>query len=176
MFTQYSKTLKYVYRFAAASHGEQKRKYTGEPYIAHCFSVAERVKNNGGGSEEMMCAALLHDVIEDTDLTSEDLVHYLLGLNEITIEQVHNIHKWVLELTDVFTKEEFPTLNRATRKILEAKRMADVSPEAKEIKFHDLEDNEKSVKEYDPNFYKVFKKEKEYLLKCMGFGAQDSKQ
>jgi (p)ppGpp synthase/HD superfamily hydrolase len=50
--------------YAAALHGEQRRKVGGEPYIAHLLAVAALVLEYGGGEEEAI-AALLHDAVED---------------------------------------------------------------------------------------------------------------
>ncbi|MCI5969039.1 RelA/SpoT family protein [Helicobacter sp.] len=58
--------------FATEAHKLQKRK-SGEPYIVHPLLVACIVLHFGG-DEVMVCAALLHDVVEDTDYTLEDVV------------------------------------------------------------------------------------------------------
>jgi len=52
-----------AYWFAAKVHQEQKRK-SGEPYIIHPVEVA-RVVYEIGGNEDMICAAFLHDTLED---------------------------------------------------------------------------------------------------------------
>lgn len=53
-----------------AHHGQTDK--SGVPYIFHPFIVAEKTFLNGGG-EYAVCAALLHDVVEDTDISFEDL-------------------------------------------------------------------------------------------------------
>jgi (p)ppGpp synthase/HD superfamily hydrolase len=58
--------------FAAKAHGEQKRRYTGEPYICHLISVASTVARFGGSTVAVE-AALLHDVLEDTPTTYDEL-------------------------------------------------------------------------------------------------------
>ena len=50
--------------YAIAAHQTQVRKGTSIPYVSHLFAVAAIVMENGG-DEELACAALLHDVIED---------------------------------------------------------------------------------------------------------------
>jgi len=50
--------------YAVTSHQGQVRKGTSIPYVSHLFAVAAIVMENGG-DEELACAALLHDVIED---------------------------------------------------------------------------------------------------------------
>ncbi len=65
------KLIKRAYDFAKEKHGEQLRK-SGEPYIIHPVQVAY-ILSTLGLDESTICAALLHDVIEDTDITLEDL-------------------------------------------------------------------------------------------------------
>ena len=50
--------------YAAALHAEQRRKVSGEPYLAHLLAVAAIVMEHGGDEDEAI-AALLHDAIED---------------------------------------------------------------------------------------------------------------
>jgi hypothetical protein len=58
--------------FATRMHGKQQRKYTGEPYVLHCLEVARMVAQVGG-TPAMIAAALLHDVVEDTEASVEDV-------------------------------------------------------------------------------------------------------
>ena len=60
-----------AYHLANSKHGNQCR-MSGEPYIIHPMNVAY-ILANLGMDDETLCAALLHDVVEDTDLTNEDL-------------------------------------------------------------------------------------------------------
>jgi len=53
-------------RWATAAHGYQKRKDSGIPYIAHPISVMRLLSNIGITDTEMLAAAVLHDVVEDT--------------------------------------------------------------------------------------------------------------
>jgi hypothetical protein len=57
--------------FATRMHAGQQRKYTGEPYVLHCLEVARMVAEIGG-TTTMIAAALLHDVVEDTEASIED--------------------------------------------------------------------------------------------------------
>ncbi len=61
-----------AYEFAKKAHGDQKRKYTEEPYIHHPVAVAGKIKILGL-AENMVCAALLHDTLEDTETTESQL-------------------------------------------------------------------------------------------------------
>ena len=60
-----------AYRLAEEAHGGQQRQ-SGEPYISHPLAVAEILVGLGMDSD-CICAALLHDVVEDTDITLEVL-------------------------------------------------------------------------------------------------------
>ena len=67
-----SKLIKKAYDFAVSNHGNQLRK-SGEPYIIHPLHVAY-ILSTLELDDETICAALLHDVVEDTPVTNEDLV------------------------------------------------------------------------------------------------------
>jgi (p)ppGpp synthase/HD superfamily hydrolase len=61
-----------AWRFAAEHHGEQLRPTLLEPFIHHPERVAELVAE-AGGTPEMVAAALLHDLLEDTPIAPADL-------------------------------------------------------------------------------------------------------
>ena len=65
------KLIQRAYNYAVEKHGDQKRK-SGEPYIIHPTNVAYTIAELGL-DEKTICAALLHDVVEDTDATYEDI-------------------------------------------------------------------------------------------------------
>ena len=67
-----SKLIKRAYDFAVGHHGDQKRK-SGEPYIIHPLNVAY-ILSTLELDDESICAALLHDVVEDTKATHEDII------------------------------------------------------------------------------------------------------
>ena len=78
--------------FAAQKHRDQRRKDKhASPYIIHPISVALEIAQTGGVDDpEILAAALLHDTIEDTETTSEELK-----------EQFgKQVCKYVLEVTD----------------------------------------------------------------------------
>ena len=147
--------IKRALEFSTAAHAAvgQKRKYTGDDYIVHPIAVSEIVAAFGG-TKEMVAAALLHDTVEDTNVTRE----------QIAEEFGWKIFKLVVELTDVTKPEDG---NRATRKAIEAKRLGMASKEAQMIKLADLIDNTKTIFKYDPKFAKVYRQEKIDLLEAM---------
>ena len=61
-----------AFNFANQAHKGIKR-HSGEPYIMHPLAVAQIVCNEIGLGSTSICAALLHDVVEDTDYTVEDI-------------------------------------------------------------------------------------------------------
>ncbi|MDO8627020.1 MAG: HD domain-containing protein, partial [Candidatus Diapherotrites archaeon] len=78
------KLIEKAFYFSAKAHKDQKRA-SGEPYIVHPLAVAEYLLSEGFGSD-VACAALLHDVLEDTDVTDSELKkefgHEVYGLVE----------------------------------------------------------------------------------------------
>lgn len=147
--------------FATLKHHGQVRKYTGEPYVTHCVAVAEEVRRRGG-SPEVVTAALLHDTLEDTETTGVELLDKFGPV----------VARLVEELTDEFTKQKYPELNRAQRKLAEAARLGQISASAKLIKLCDLADNTRSIVEHDPDFAVVYLREKAAVLEAMGYGSE----
>jgi (p)ppGpp synthase/HD superfamily hydrolase len=148
--------LNEVLKFATKAHGDQKRKYTNDPYINHPIAVAEIVETVPH-TQEMIAAALLHDVVEDTDVTL-DQIKDKFG------SKVSDLVGW---LTDISRPEDG---NRRTRKALDREHSANAPAEAQTIKLADLIHNTISIAEHDPNFWKVYKEEKIELLKVLTKG------
>jgi (p)ppGpp synthase/HD superfamily hydrolase len=146
--------------FATKAHGDigQVRKYTGDPYIIHPASVAKRV-SKVSNDENLVVAAWLHDTVEDTEATLEDIQN----------EFGKDIHDLVESLTDISTPKDG---NRAKRKEIDRQHTALGSPGAHTVKLADLIDNADSIMEYDQGFAKVFIKEKKLLLEVLSDGDQ----
>jgi guanosine-3',5'-bis(diphosphate) 3'-pyrophosphohydrolase len=62
-----------AFEFAREAHRGQERKGDGTPYIRHPKEVARLLSDAGHADEELLAAAFLHDVVEDTDTTLEEL-------------------------------------------------------------------------------------------------------
>ena len=141
--------------FATAAHAAvgQTRKYTGEPYVVHPIEVSNIVAE-AGGTDAMVAAALLHDVLEDTKVTF-DVLEAEFGLE---------VAELVLWLTDVSKPEDG---NRSTRKALDRQHSAAAPAEAQTIKVADLISNTRSIVAHDPNFAKVYLEEKRLLLEVL---------
>ena len=142
-----------VLKFATLAHGDQKRKYTGDPYIVHPIAVSEIVKTVAH-TDEMVAAALLHDVVEDTPVT----------IDEIKIKFGSKVAELVGWLTDISRPEDG---NRKTRKTLDRKHSAEAPADAQTIKVADLIHNTDSIERHDPSFWKVYKQEKIALLSVL---------
>jgi guanosine-3',5'-bis(diphosphate) 3'-pyrophosphohydrolase len=61
-----------AYEMAASAHRGQRRKDDGTPYITHPVAVAGLL-HDAGFDDELIAAALLHDVVEDTDMDSDEV-------------------------------------------------------------------------------------------------------
>ena len=144
--------------FATAAHAAcgQLRKYTYEPYIVHPAEVASIVRSVPH-TDEMIAAAWLHDVVEDTGVTIE----------VIRAEFGAEIAELVGWLTDVSRPEQG---NRATRKAIDRAHTAMASAEAQTIKLADLISNCTSIVEHDADFAKTYLEEKRLLLEVLTKG------
>jgi (p)ppGpp synthase/HD superfamily hydrolase len=153
--------LTQVSEFAKAGHESinQRRKYSGEPYHTHVFRVADKVQTHGF-CPAVIAAALMHDLIEDVNVYPYNEE----GIKEKFGERVCNL---VLELTDEFTSANYPNINRAGRKKLEADRLSKISFSAKAIKLADLIDNTQDIVANDPGFARKYLQEKEEILHLM---------
>lgn len=138
--------------FATAAHAAvgQTRKYTGEPYVVHPIEVSELVASVNG-TEAMVAAALLHDVLEDTEVTV-DLLEEQFG---------SKVADLVLWLTDISRPKDG---NRGARKALDRQHSAAAPAAAQTIKVADLISNTRSIIAHDPGFAKVYLEEKRLLL------------
>lgn len=145
-------------RFAAEAHEGigQVRKYTGEPYINHPAAVVELV-GSVAHTPEMLAAAWLHDTVEDTPVTLQDIERTFGSVVAVMVEG----------LTDTSKPEDG---NRAARKAIDRARIANTSPEVKTIKLADLIDNSRSIFSYDRQFAKVYLAEKLLLLEVLKEG------
>jgi (p)ppGpp synthase/HD superfamily hydrolase len=159
--------LEYVKEFADQSHGKQVRKYTGERYIVHPVRVMEMTSEY----QNDICAqaaALLHDVLEDTPVTPEDMAQALRQV--LDEKEVSRVMKLVIELTDIFVKERYPGMNRKSRKEKETERLSHISADGQSIKYADLIDNVNDIVRQDTDFAKIYVREARKMLLVMTAG------
>lgn len=147
-----------AYVFANIAHESigQKRKYTGDPYITHPVTVSAIVATVGH-TQVMLAAALLHDMVEDTPVTIEDIEREF-GL------EVAELVAW---LTDVSQPTDG---NRAARKAMDREHVAIAPAAAQTIKLADLIDNSASIMAHDPKFAPAYLSEKAQLLAVLKKG------
>ena len=109
------KMIRLAFDTAVEAHSEQRRK-SGEAYIFHPINVAKIVAHQIGLDATSICAALLHDVVEDTQFTLEDIerlmgntvakiVHGLTKISSLKKDknislQAENFRKMLLTLND----------------------------------------------------------------------------
>lgn len=155
--------IDYVIEFMRKAHAGQKRRYTGEDYAEHPLSVARTVRDVVGDAEyrlDAIAAAMLHDTVEDTDITIDDI------RNEFG-DYVAELVGW---LTDVSKPEDG---NRKARKAIDRLHIADAPELAKTIKLADIIDNiGGAITEHDPHFAKVYMLEKAELLPALVGGDE----
>ena len=125
-----------AYHFAAARHVNQRRKgEAAEPYMNHLTEVAELVAEATRGADpEVIIAAVLHDTVEDTETTLED-VRAAFG------ERVAGL---VAEVTDD------KSLPKQTRKELQIEHAAHASRGAQIIKLADKTSNLRALASSPP--------------------------
>lgn len=145
--------------FARKAHGEQRRKYTDEPFIEHPKRVAELVRMVSH-TPNMICAAYLHDVVQDTTVSLQ------------TIQRVfgNTVGKLVGELTSEFVKEKYPRMNRRWRKEKETRRQKTMSADAKTIRLAEVIDNIPGIIKHDPAFAGKYIEEIEALMEALQGG------
>lgn len=162
-----NETLEKIKQFADQAHGDQMRKYSNERYIVHPERVMKLVREYTDDLP-MLAAALLHDVLEDTPVKKEEIHDFLLSVMDK--QQAAKTVKLVEELTDLYTKENEPRLNRKKRKAKEAERLGEVSSEAQTIKYADMIDNSIDITQNDKDFAPLFIRENKNLLNFMDKG------
>jgi len=147
--------LERAMRYGLSFHKGQVRKNTGIPYFVHPMAVME-ILSTVTNDEDILCAAILHDVIEDCGQTRE-VLEVLFG---------KRVSDLVYELTKQTTLESG---NRATRKALEVERLSKVSDDAKMIKLADTIHNTMCVmrEDVDEDYKDLFCEERADLLEVL---------
>lgn len=128
-------------RFAARKHRQQRRKGAEQdPYINHPIELLNILANHAGITDPVvLLAALLHDTVEDTDTTFEELT------TQFGAEVAHVVK----ELTDD------KTLPKATRKQLQVEHAPHMSERAKLVKLADKTSNLRDIANSPPPDWSV---------------------
>jgi guanosine-3',5'-bis(diphosphate) 3'-pyrophosphohydrolase len=159
--------LDQIIEFADKAHGEQRRKYADERYIAHPVRVMQtcrRVTEDLG----VLAAAVLHDVLEDTEVRKNELKNFLVSVMPAVLAS--RTLQLVVDLTDVYVKKDYPKMNRRTRKAKELLRLEKTSPDSQTIKYADIMDNTREIVKHDADFADVFLRECRAILRKLDKG------
>lgn len=146
--------------FCMAAHCAvgQKRKYTEEDYYHHPIEVANLVFEHAlHWNSAMLIAAVLHDVVEDTQVP----------LSLIKSQFGSEVAALVDQLTDVSKPEDG---KRSIRKAIDRDHTAKASHQAKTIKLADLISNTRLITARDPKFAPAYLAEKRQLLEVLKEG------
>lgn len=145
-------------------HAGQTRKWTNEPYFNHVKQVAE-ITAKMGGSPHAVAAAYLHDVLEDTNTSYAELWAELI-CEGVSDDDADLICSYVWFMTDRFTSDVYPSLNRTKRKQLEAERIVSECDNADKaiLKVADWDSNSPSIQANDPDFWEVCLREKALFM------------
>ena len=157
-----------MYELAAHWHSGQTRKYSGDPYTVHLLEVARQIKELTG-NYVLVCAALGHDLFEDTACRQEDIWKALKAAG-FPREDRKTVIDLIFELTDEYSKAKYPRLNRRARKTKEAERLGTVSRYAQTIKYADIINNALDLAVADPGFARVYVRETIQILQLMNKG------
>ena len=144
------------YAINAHKRIDHRRKYTKQPYSAHLAAVAKHV-GSVTDEAELIAAAWLHDVVEDTSAT----------LYDIELEFGKTIAGLVEDLTDVSKPSDG---NRTARKAIDRQHLSQASPGAKTVKLADLIDNCQDICKNDKRFARVYLEEMDPLLSVLQEG------
>jgi guanosine-3',5'-bis(diphosphate) 3'-pyrophosphohydrolase len=127
-------TVQQALEFATDKHKLQKRKNKArDPYIVHPIEVMEMLRSSGVVDTATLCGALLHDTVEDTGTTAQELTD--------TFGQ--EICSIVLECSDD------KSLNKVQRKRLQIEHAQHISDKARLVKLADKLSNVSGLS-YDP--------------------------
>ncbi|AOV18814.1 hypothetical protein BJI67_16375 (plasmid) [Acidihalobacter aeolianus] len=154
--------LRMAHVYAEQAHSGQRRRYTGEPYIVHPVAVAQALSAYCADLD-MLRAALLHDTIEDTATTANDL-HEAFGptVTELVVGLTHD--------------PRAGQGNRAARKALERERLHRASAKVQTIKVFDVLDNIRDIEAQDPRFAHIYLPEQRALIHTLDKIGRDLKQ
>ena len=99
------KLIRTAFNMAMDAHKEMRRK-SGEPYIFHPLAVAQIVAEEIGLGTTAIVCALLHDIVEDTDVTLEDI-------EKIFGKKVTSIVDGLTKISGVFEQGSSMQIGRA---------------------------------------------------------------
>lgn len=143
-----------AYCFAEKAHAGQVRKYTSTPYFEHPLRVARRVIADPYCTWYMVCAALLHDVVEDCGVQPQEIGEQCGELTQKLVEDLTNPSKG-------------STLPRAERKQMDREHIAATSVRAQVIKAYDRIDNLREMGSAESGFIRLYCRESLALARVL---------
>jgi (p)ppGpp synthase/HD superfamily hydrolase len=144
-------------KFAAECHAKQFRQNGITPYINHPISVAYKVSTLKDVTEEMIIAAVLHDVLEDCEEITQKQIEIEFGAT------VANYVNWLTNQS-----KKLGIKPRSFRKKYDCERLANAPIEVKKIKLCDRINNLSELKDFNKNFISIYINESEMLLHHIG--------
>lgn len=142
-------------QLAIRAHAGQVRKYEPVPYVYHPARVAGRTAVLPGATEEMVAAAYLHDVLEDTAISFDEIAR-------LTSFKVAEYVQWMTN------PSKGSTLPRQERKAMDRAHLKRAPIEVKWIKMLDRIDNLIDMKGASPDFQKLYGEESILLHEAIG--------
>ena len=166
-----------VLEFAKKAHEGQVRKDGKTAYINHPIEVSSILKDFRLDDEVVLCAALLHDVIEDTKFNTKELLREelvkLIGDEDEHKAMIDKIVYYVDNMTNKFSAEAYPKSNRKSRKKKEIKAFKEwvdkEKPDEKLIalKLADIISNMSNVEHLDFDFGSVYILEELHIVRAL---------
>lgn len=145
--------------FADQAHDGQVRKFTGLPYISHPMEVMQIVRGVTS-DDDILAAAVLHDVIEDCDVTYSDLM----------IEFGERVATLVYQVTNAADDNDG---DRIAKGFINRAVMSNASADAQTIKLADIISNLSGIDialECDPAWAKMYLEEKIDMINVLNRG------
>lgn len=147
-------------KFAKKEHGKNRRKYgSREYYYTHPYAVAERLKKfkEYRNDENILAAAYLHDILEETDIKYEDLkAQFNITIANLVKELTSDVSKYV------------GNGDLAKGKYL-ANKINNMSNNARLIKLADREHNVSNLPACPDSFTERYSRETQYILNHLNF-------
>lgn len=148
---------------ARRAHEGQVRKYNGTPYVRHPARVASRVALYPGSTEEMVAAAFLHDVLEDTQVRPSEIT-------QATNEKVTELVVWMTN------PSKGSKLSRAERKAMDREHLQKAPRQVKVIKMLDRIDNLSEMRGAEGSFVGLYVNESLMLAEVVGDADESLKK
>lgn len=144
-------------QFARKKHQGQMREFSNEPYFNHVKRVSENIKKykKSHKSEELVAAAFLHDTLEDTDTTYEEIENKFGKLIASLVEEMSN------------NKKEISCLSKKRYLASKLSDTEKMSSWGLCLKLSDRLDNISDLNKTSSEFKKKYIEETEYILKTL---------